>query len=225
MKMVAIPALLPDQKERLLGKIKKTDSCWLWTGGADECGYGVIGITSNKKRYGFRVHRVIWNEVNGPIPDQMRVLHKCDNPPCCNPDHLFLGTQKDNMDDMWRKNRANPQYGDNNGSRKHPESRPRGDTHYSRLRPDLVPRGARNGSVTKPEKRPRGTGHWKCFLDEKTVLEIRAIRKRGGITLQAIADKYGLTKTHVFSITSRKIWRHLPDPSFPEGGVGSNQSI
>lgn len=224
MKMVAIPALLPHQKERLLGKIKKTDSCWLWAGSVDGCGYGMVAFHNSGKRYSCRVHRVMWSEVNGGIPDQMRVLHKCDNPPCCNPDHLFLGSQKDNVDDMWKKNRANPQYGDRNGSRLHPESRPRGDAHYSRIKPERLARGSRNGSVTKPEKRPKGTGHWKCFLDEATVLEIRAIRKTG-LTYKAIADRFNLSKSHVACIITRRLWKHLPDPSFLERRVGTNQSI
>jgi hypothetical protein len=53
------------------------------------------------------VHRVAWKEWIGPIPDGLCVLHRCDNPPCFNPDHLFLGTKTDNHEDMVRKGRRN----------------------------------------------------------------------------------------------------------------------
>lgn len=73
------------------------DECWEWTTGRERYGYGhsVLGTAS----------RVAWELTNGPIPDGQRVLHSCDNPPCCNPRHLFLGTQLDNVRDMMAKGR------------------------------------------------------------------------------------------------------------------------
>ena len=65
-------------------------------------------------------HRLAWALVNGPIPDGLFVCHHCDNPPCCNPAHLFLGTQRVNLADMKAKGRSAT--GDRNGSRTHPES-------------------------------------------------------------------------------------------------------
>jgi hypothetical protein len=52
-----------------------------------------------------RSHRAAWKLTHGPIPDGLQVLHRCDNPPCCNPAHLFLGTQQDNIADMHKKGR------------------------------------------------------------------------------------------------------------------------
>lgn len=72
-----------------------------WTG-ATLKGYGQIG-DGRCLRY---THRVAWELVNGPIPDGMHVCHHCDNPPCCNVDHLFLGTDADNNADMIAKGRA-----------------------------------------------------------------------------------------------------------------------
>ena len=76
--------------------------CWLWTGATYWHGYGVC----SKKTYGEGyAHRWSWAIHNGPIPDGMQVLHKCDVRCCVNPAHLFLGTQYDNMRDMDRKER------------------------------------------------------------------------------------------------------------------------
>ena len=74
--------------------------CWIWLG-ALRCGYGHISW-ENKPAL---VHRVMWVLTNGPIPDGMNVCHKCDTPPCCNPTHLFLGTDQDNVHDAVRKGR------------------------------------------------------------------------------------------------------------------------
>lgn len=97
--------------------VKKTDSCWLWIGAKrdQKRGYGTIVDNTGKN---FRAHRVSWEMHNGQIPDGLFVLHKCDNPSCVNPDHLFLGTQTDNMQDMLRKNRGNQQKGEGNGRSK-----------------------------------------------------------------------------------------------------------
>ena len=74
--------------------------CWNWAGFSyNESGYG--GIRSDTPPYKkVRAHRVSWELHNGPIPDGVDVLHRCDNPKCVNPDHLYLGSQADNMRDM-----------------------------------------------------------------------------------------------------------------------------
>lgn len=73
--------------------------CWIWTGARMRYGYFQYG----KKLIG--AHRVAWELRNGPIPDGLYVLHRCDNPPCVRPDHLFLGTAADNTADMVAKGR------------------------------------------------------------------------------------------------------------------------
>lgn len=95
-------------EERLWAKVTKTEMCWLWTGAKTALGYGVIGAGS--RGTGVRkAHRVAWESVNGPVPEGLCVLHKCDVPACVNPDHLFVGTLKDNYDDMRSKHReSNP---------------------------------------------------------------------------------------------------------------------
>lgn len=88
-------------------KVNKTDGCWLWTGSAISAGYGHIGIW--KRQTTVYAHRASWIMHNGPIPDGLHVLHDCpgkDNPLCIRPEHLWLGTHKDNMGDMAQKGMA-----------------------------------------------------------------------------------------------------------------------
>jgi hypothetical protein len=81
------------------------DECWEWQGSRYRNGYGAIGIGG--RAGGPRgAHRVCWELTHGPIPAGLYVLHRCDNPPCVNPAHLFLGTQTTNMRDCSRKGRA-----------------------------------------------------------------------------------------------------------------------
>ncbi len=87
--------------ERLWSKVHKTEGCWNWTG-AQEHGRGRIASGTGRV---LRPSRVSWELQNGPIQNGLFVLHKCDNPRCVRPDHLFLGTQKDNMHDMVSKGR------------------------------------------------------------------------------------------------------------------------
>jgi len=105
--------------ERLNYRSKKSTThagCIETTYSDNGVGYGQI-ITSQKRDY---THRAMWKEVNGPIPEGMFVLHKCDNPPCQNINHLFLGTQEDNLRDMTIKGRrrAPSQLGSKNANSK-----------------------------------------------------------------------------------------------------------
>lgn len=76
--------------------------CIEWAGARNRQGYGI----TYKDGKGRRAHRVAWEEANGPIPEGLFVCHSCDNPPCVNSEHLFLGTPNDNVQDMLRKGRA-----------------------------------------------------------------------------------------------------------------------
>lgn len=76
--------------------------CRLWLGATDRCGYGVVAIGPHRHK----AHRVAWALENGPIPDGLSVLHRCDVPACVEPGHLFLGTAADNARDMGAKGRA-----------------------------------------------------------------------------------------------------------------------
>ena len=78
--------------------------CWEWRGSRNDYGYGVMTL-ARKGLFNARVHRLMFERYFGSIPDGMVIRHKCDNPPCSNPDHLELGTQNDNVQDMKDRGR------------------------------------------------------------------------------------------------------------------------
>ena len=89
--------------DRFLNKVSKdnTTGCWIWTAAKFTRGYGAFKLNGKQTK----ANRTAWTLFNGPIPSGLCVLHKCDNPLCVNPNHLWLGTEKDNSQDMFRKNR------------------------------------------------------------------------------------------------------------------------
>ena len=95
--------------------------CWEWQRMKNKKGYGRVRVTKYKGMYRFswRAHRLSYTAFIGDIPDELFVCHKCDNPSCVNPDHLFIGDHNDNMRDMVEKGRANchRSYGNNFSSK------------------------------------------------------------------------------------------------------------
>lgn len=101
--------------ERLVSRlIDDPSGCLVYSGARDRYGYGTIGIGQDKRL----AHRTAWEQVNGPIPDGLYVLHRCDNRPCCRIEHLYLGTQKDNMRDRIERGNANLPTGAQHWTRK-----------------------------------------------------------------------------------------------------------
>lgn len=91
--------------DRVVNKITLShNGCWEWNGATNSYGYGVVGV-GRRSEGTAKVHRYVWEHFNGQIPDGLHVLHRCDNPPCCNPDHLFLGNDADNVADKISKGR------------------------------------------------------------------------------------------------------------------------
>ena len=87
---------------RFWERVERTETCWPWTAAVNSAGYGMVGRDGGL----FLAHRIAFELTNGPIPDGLVVCHRCDTPRCCRPDHLFLGTQGDNLADMWAKGRG-----------------------------------------------------------------------------------------------------------------------
>lgn len=106
-------------KERLIKRIKEvvgplSTPCWEWQGHKNSIsGYGLFEITVDGQRHAIAAHRASYELFNGPITEGLFVLHKCDNRPCINPDHLFVGTQTENMIDCVNKKRHS--FGERNG--------------------------------------------------------------------------------------------------------------
>lgn len=94
--------------------IQSLDECWLWLGNPQKSGYGRLSINNHH----YLAHRVAYALHNGSFPDELFVLHSCDNRLCCNPQHLFLGTHLDNMRDMSDKGRHHDTKGDKHPQRK-----------------------------------------------------------------------------------------------------------
>jgi len=86
---------------KLWDKVDKTPSCWVWTAYRNAGGYGLVGRGGKS----YLAHRMAYEELVGPIPAGLCVLHRCDNPACIRPDHLFLGSRGDNNRDRDRKGR------------------------------------------------------------------------------------------------------------------------
>jgi len=95
-------------KDRFWSKVDKTGDCWVWTASINQRGYGQFKIydRGNGKQKVMETHRIAWLLENSDIPVGMQICHKCDNPLCVRLEHLFLGTPKDNAQDMARKGRA-----------------------------------------------------------------------------------------------------------------------
>lgn len=110
----------PQVRLRSHAEINPEAGCWEWAGGRNQSGYGRLCVGSRRDgtRQTMQAHRYSYSIFVGPIPPGLWVLHKCDNPPCINPDHLFLGDRMDNTRDRDAKGRQPILRGVANGNAK-----------------------------------------------------------------------------------------------------------
>jgi len=155
------------------------DRCWEWQSTRNDAGYGVLSLCSVY----YRVHRIMWALEHGPIPQGLYVLHDCDNPPCVNPAHLFLGTKSDNSRDMVAKGR-----------------------NVAKTHPELLARGERSPVHQHPELY-RGEKHGKHKLTWEQVRTIRRMYAEGGVSQPQLGRIFGVTHVTIGNIVRHKIWR------------------
>lgn len=107
--------LMTDFLNKFWGNVVFTDDCWLWIGSRTKKGYGSYYAGNRRVEH---AHRVAYKLAYGDYDPNLHVLHRCDNPPCVNPKHLFLGTNYDNVMDRVRKNRGSRPLGESNPNAK-----------------------------------------------------------------------------------------------------------
>ncbi len=163
------------------------NGCWEWQGTRLPKGYG--------QRYKLLgeglAHRIAYRIVKGDIPDGGLVLHRCDNPPCVNPDHLFLGNHSDNRWDAVAKGRVL-----------------RGDAHPLRRDPSLAGRGERHKSRTNPAHIQRGEENGSSKLNEQQVRSAR-VMWLGGYSLIRLCLLFGVKGNAMRCLLNRKTWAHV----------------
>jgi hypothetical protein len=137
-------------REKLESRLRVTPGCWIWTGGRDSKGYGGLFVDGAK----CKAHRVSYEIYVGSIPFGLHVLHKCDNPACVNPDHLFCGTHAENMRDKALKKRAQ-------GAHRGVEH------HLAKLTPQKV-------ALIRQDPRPNSEIARELGVSPKTVYDVRA---------------------------------------------------
>lgn len=167
--------LAVDMYHRFWSKVSKTQSCWVWTASKNADGYGSFAIS----RVTHRAHRVAWILTNGEIPDGLQVLHRCDNPSCVNPDHLFLGTVRDNSRDMITKGRQWYQ---------------KDPVRARRARIRNLPRYC-------------GEANPAAKLTREAAEEIRRLHGQGGQTKAGLARQFGVSESCVRFILKGETWK------------------
>lgn len=170
--------------ERFWPKVQRGDGCWLWTAAVHRNGYGKFNIGGKI----VLAHRVAWALSVGTVPEGSYVCHRCDNPTCVRPDHLFIGTPVDNRQDSISKQR------DHVGPLKD-------EKDYHR------PRAVVGQRMT--ENMPRGSQCKWAKLSEDQVRDIRLRYSTTRVTQRTLSTEFGVSLMTINDIIHRRRWKHL----------------
>lgn len=171
---------------RLVERSEDPDGCWEWSGHRGRKGYGVFCPDARQQNKVVQAHRFAFEHAVRPLEPGELVLHRCDNRACVRPDHLFAGSQRDNIRDAWSKGRM----------------------VWQRKRP-TPSRGDRNGARLHPERLPRGEAHHRTRLTEPDVVYIRLAVELARISMHALAEELGVSCSCIWDIVHRRSWGHV----------------
>jgi hypothetical protein len=178
---IDLPNLTSQRIERFWSHIDKskgqgkTGDCWEWQKSRTSKGYGRFGLW----KHNVRAHRLAYYLTTGEW-NELNILHKCDNPPCCNPAHLFAGTDTDNRNDKIAKGRHIP----------HSRGHLRGDDNPARKYPEKIARGEKVGT------------------SKLTGEQVRLIRFSKE-PAKTFTDMFNISKHTVCLIRKNKTWKHI----------------
>lgn len=206
--------------ERFWRRVNKSegDGCWLWQAACHDTGYGAFDEAA---------HRMAWRLTYGPIPDNLFVLHKCDVRRCVRPDHLYLGTPRDNIRDMIQRGRA-----------LHRELHPSAKLNWQAVN-DIRKRYATGGvsakvlakdygvssgtiywivnnkiwqtaqtrRIIRPDNYSKGEHNPRAKLNWQSVHEIRQRHKTKTLSINKLAKEYAVSPRVVWSVVHNKSWR------------------
>jgi len=202
-------------KCRFMSKVDKTDSCWNWTAGVSSFGYGQFSVGHR----GYGAHKYSWIMRKGEPPKGLFVCHKCDNPKCVNPAHLFLGSQADNMNDKVKKKRAQKGIGCYNhkltneqvvsiinDKRIYKDIAKEYGISISLINQIRAGTAWRHIKIKRPKKiAARGEQASKAKLTEQQVLAIRKDTRN----YKVVMDEYKISNSTYYAIRSRQYWTHI----------------